>query len=252
MKFIPGLVSITFRELTSREIIRISKESGLHAIEWGGDIHVPAGDTITAQKVRELSEKEGLLIPEYGSYYTISVSKPEEIEGVIACSRTLGTRVVRVWAGDRSLPECSEEEYRKAVTDAVRICDLAPDLSFCLECHNHTLTQEYHDALTFLHDVNRENFGMFWQPNQFRSFEYNKEALKALLPYIKSVHVFSWEGDGQDTVFYPLSYHKNRWQEYLSALENSRETSMPLMLEFMHDGKPESLAETSEELLSWL
>ena len=39
-----GLVSITFRDLEANEIIDLVKKSGLTAIEWGGDVHVPHGD----------------------------------------------------------------------------------------------------------------------------------------------------------------------------------------------------------------
>ena len=33
---IPGLVSITFRPLSPREIVDLVAEAGLKAIEWGG------------------------------------------------------------------------------------------------------------------------------------------------------------------------------------------------------------------------
>ena len=40
-----GLVSISFRKKTPLELIKASKESGLEYIEWGGDVHIPMGNT---------------------------------------------------------------------------------------------------------------------------------------------------------------------------------------------------------------
>jgi hypothetical protein len=39
-----GLVSVTFRQLSAEEIIKLVVCAGLEGIEWGGDIHVPHGD----------------------------------------------------------------------------------------------------------------------------------------------------------------------------------------------------------------
>ena len=47
----PGLVSVSFRPLAGEEIIRLAKETGLAAVEWGGDVHVPAGDTARAKEL---------------------------------------------------------------------------------------------------------------------------------------------------------------------------------------------------------
>ena len=46
-----GLVSVTFRELASREIVALVANAGLDGIEWGGDVHVPHGELSTARQV---------------------------------------------------------------------------------------------------------------------------------------------------------------------------------------------------------
>ena len=38
-----GLVSITFRNKTPREIVALMKRAGLSQVEWGGDVHVKPG-----------------------------------------------------------------------------------------------------------------------------------------------------------------------------------------------------------------
>ena len=66
---LPGLLSITFRSLTWDDIIQQVIAAGLSAIEWGGDIHVRAGDVELAKTVRRRCEESGILISAFGSYY---------------------------------------------------------------------------------------------------------------------------------------------------------------------------------------
>ena len=247
-EFLCGLVSISFRALTPEQIISAVKDSGLQAIEWGSDVHVPAGDTDAAKKVRAMTEAAGLKMPEYGSYHRIGTSAGEKITDTVSSAHILGTPIVRLWAFDRSCRDMTTEQYQTAVNAAIAICKENPDITFCLECHNNTVTEEYHDTLRFLQDVGCENLQMFWQPNQFRDHAYNIEALKALLPYIHSAHVFAWEGTSR----FPLAAHTDRWTDYLNILKTSEKETIALMLEFVHDDKPESLAPTAETLLSWV
>ncbi len=64
--FLPGLVSITFRQLTAAEIIALMTQAGLAAIEWGGDIHVPHGDEAQARAVARMGADAGLHVAAYG------------------------------------------------------------------------------------------------------------------------------------------------------------------------------------------
>jgi len=45
----PGLVTVTFRQLSPEQIANAAKKAGLQVLEWGGDVHVPAGDTMRAR-----------------------------------------------------------------------------------------------------------------------------------------------------------------------------------------------------------
>jgi len=67
---IPGLVSVTFRQLTVEEIGELATECGLQAVEWGGDVHVPPGDFAAARRALDT----GLKVAAYGSYYRAGVS----------------------------------------------------------------------------------------------------------------------------------------------------------------------------------
>ena len=68
---VPGLTSITFRSLNAEQIIELVSQAGLRAIEWGGDLHVPHGDTVVAARVRRQTEEAGLEMPSYGTYYRV-------------------------------------------------------------------------------------------------------------------------------------------------------------------------------------
>jgi sugar phosphate isomerase/epimerase len=245
MGFVTGLVSISFRGLTTDEILGYVREASLDAIEWGGDVHVPAGNIDVAEKVGMKTRASGLLIPEYGSYYRLGVNAEEELDAVVASAKALGTDTVRIWAYNKSSARVSDEEYEAVVASAKRICQKYPEIVFCTECHNYTLTDDCDKHLKLLKDVGMENFKTFWQPNQLKSFAYNQRSAELLAPYTKAVHVFSWEGDRK----LPLIDHRDRWIAYLNAfLPQSRERDMHLMFEFMHDNRAETLAETAKQL----
>ena len=245
MTYHTGLVSISFRKQSVEELICAAKELGITAIEWGSDVHVPAGDTERAAQVKALCENAGIVMPEYGSYYHLGLD-PENFDGVLACARALGTTRIRVWGGKKPSDTLQTADYEALVTDARRICDMAPDMRICLECHKNSVTDEYHTALRFLKDVDRPNLKMFWQPHQYRDLSYNLDALKALLPYVESVHVFSWDRERM----FPLDGMEGDWLQYLKLLKEAGVESY--MLEFMHDHKFESLPQTAKTLKTWL
>lgn len=243
--FHTGLVSISFRGNTAEELIQAAKETGITAIEWGSDVHVPAGDVDCAQKVKALCQEAQIAIPEYGSYYYLAEA-PESFQGVLACAKALGTSRIRIWGGKKSSDTLRTADYAALVEDARRICDLAPDMTLCLECHKGSVTDEYHTALRFLADVDRKNLKMFWQPHQFRDFQYNLDALNALLPYVESAHVFSWNRE----IKFPLADMESDWKQYLAILKKAGVENY--MLEFMHDNALETLQETANTLKKWL
>jgi len=243
MKINIGLVSISFRELTVEKIIEYVKDAGLSSIEWGADVHVPFGDAERAKYTARITKAAGLEIPEYGSYYRLGVSPSCDIEKAVTSARALGTNIIRVWAFNKGSEGVTEEEYNRTVEDAKRICLLYPDIVFCTECHNNTLTDDWKINVKLIKSVDMPNFGAFWQPNQLKSFEYNLESVKNLSGYIKSVHVFAWEGNRR----LPLAEHRDIWLRYLKEL--AKNPSINLMLEFMHDDRVESLGQAAKELI---
>lgn len=241
-----GIVSISFRDRSPEQILIAASEAGLDAVEWGGDVHVPHGDLEAARLVRELSAAFDTEIAEYGSYYAIGKSDPSLFEDILNTARDLGTNVIRVWAHQgKPSDSFDEEEYQACVADAKRICAMASDITVALECHPNTLTDEYHTELKFIRDVGCDNLKTFWQPNQHRPVDYNLDSIRALLPYIVSVHVYSWRRKER----LPLAALESDWLQYIELLSAK---DLNYMLEFMHDGNIETLKETAATLKKWL
>ena len=252
MKFVSGLVSISFRQVKADDLIAECGKCCLKAIEWGSDVHVPSGNIAEAERIRDLTTKAGILMPEYGAYIELGISSEEEMVSTCRSAVALGTSVVRIWAFNRQRNCVSDAEYETVVADAKKMCDLFPALTFCLECHINSLTQDYRDAIQLMKDVDRTNFGMFWQPNQLYSHDYNRRALRMLLPYVYAVHVFSWDMVDGQLRQYPLAEHEDRWRDYLDILKESPRDVLPLMIEFVYDNRLETLKPTADTLNGWI
>ena len=55
-----GLVSISFRSHTPREILEAMRRAGLTCIEWGSDVHAPCRDTAALRAIASLQEEYGI------------------------------------------------------------------------------------------------------------------------------------------------------------------------------------------------
>lgn len=255
-----GLVSISFRKKSPKEIIRATKESGLEYIEWGGDVHAPMGKVKLAREIRRLMHGSGLKSASYGSYfgliYHCDEHFPMPFKYVLKTAKALSAKTIRVWLG---WPFCGckkgcnvflcEKYFNKNVTITKNLCRDAKKygITLSIECHWKTLTDDYHDTLRFLEAVGADNLRLYWQPNHERGFEYNVEALTALRPYISNVHVFNWNEKGEKA---SLSDERGarEWTEYLRILNDENASERICFLEFMPDGEISSLTAEADAL----
>ena len=129
--------------------------------------------------------------------------------------------------------------------DVRAACDMAADkgIKVGLECHLRTVTENYSSANRFMEEAGRDNLYFYWQPNQFLTLEENIASAQALLHRTVAVHVFHWIKDRR----YPLAAGTGHWMKYLSVFKNSN-VDLPLLLEFMHDDRLESLQPTAKTL----
>ena len=243
---IPGLVTVTFRPLGREEICRAAQKAALSRLEWGGDIHVPPMDEEAAADAVLLTRKYGLEADTYGSYYR---STPEEDAGAIAeTARRLGVRNVRIWAGRKGSADVSGEERKSIVDYARALCASVPDgVTVSAEFHQGTLTDRYESAVRLAEEVGAPNFRLYWQPNQFMDDGYNLAAVRAVLPYLSNVHVFTWKGREK----FPLADGERLWRQYIETIASDG-LDHGLFLEFVCDDTVEQLYRDAEVLHGWI
>lgn len=242
--FKTGLVSISFRNTSPGEIIHAAKEAELDGIEWGGDVHVPAGDIKTAVDIREKTVDAGLEVIAYGSYYRAGRSDDylPKFSKVMDSAQALNAPIIRIWAGNKGSADTSEAEFNRMVEETRAIADIAQKSGIILsfECHNNTYTDDYRAASRLVSKIDKKNVTMYWQPNQLKSDEYNIAAANALSDITTNVHTFYWIGNQR----YPLNKGVEIWSRYIDCFKNAA-YPMCFLLEFMHDNSIESLKDTA-------
>lgn len=157
-----SLTSVTFRQKTPEQVVYLAKQAQLDAIEWGGDIHVPAGDKAAAEHALRLCRDNGIEISAYGSYFYAGVHG--NFREVLETAQRLQCPVIRVWAGRTGSLEITAQQ-RRIYTDALReAVDMARQVgcTVATEYHSHTLTDTLASAKELLGDV--PGLKTFWQP----------------------------------------------------------------------------------------
>lgn len=237
-----GLVSVSFRPLSPREVIDCAARAGLKHIEWGSDVHAPCSDRERLWKIAEMQREYGVNCCSYGTYFRLGVTSAGELERYIDAAEIIGTDILRVWCGDKGSEEYTSAEREHLLGDCIRAAETAQrhGVTLCLECHNNTYTDRKESALELMHSINAPSLRMYWQPNQFRTTEENIAYARALTEYTEHLHVFNWHGEGK----YPLHEGIGEWLKYLEEFSGDR----MLLLEFMPDDRPESLSSEADAL----
>ena len=241
-RWIPGLVSVSFRKKTPEEILTAMVKAELFAVEWGSDVHAPPSDDAALKRIAALQKEAGVRCCSYGTYFRLGVTPTAELPAYIRAAAVLGTDVLRLWCGDRDPGEYAPRE-REALFDACRkAAEIAEKsgVTLCLECHNKTYTATRAGAEEVMEAVSSPAFGMYWQPNQYRSETENLAYAAALAPRIRHVHVFQWAGKER----FPLKAGIDVWKRYLTALGGRHH----LLLEFMPDDEIGSLRREADAL----
>lgn len=239
MSFKLGLCSISFRKNTPEEILAAMKTAGLTVIEWGSDVHCPPEK---AEEIAALQKQFGIECSSYGTYFKIGVTPTEELEKHIVAAKTLGTNVLRLWCGDKNSEDYAESEKAELFGACKAAAEIAKaeEVTLCMECHNNTYTNRKESALELMETVNSPKFKMYWQPNQLRSVDENLDYAKLLAPHTKNIHVFNWKASEK----YPLNEAQGVWRQYLANFKGNH----ALLLEFMPDGRIETLKTEAEAL----
>jgi hypothetical protein len=246
-----GLVSVTFRELSPQTLVAMVERAGLHGIEWGGDVHVPHGDLRRANDIGEITRDAGLVVTSYGSYYRLAHSEDEGLSfhEVLKTAQALQADLIRVWAGTLGSDQADPAHRVNIVRDARRIALMARQegLRIAFEYHANSLTDTNESALQLIDEIGMDDVQLYWQPPIGSDFQQNCSELTALLPCLANLHIFAWQGVGEDRQRLPLSEHRDRWTAYLKlVMQTGREHDA--LLEFVPGDAPDQFARDAETL----
>ncbi|MFH1614047.1 MAG: TIM barrel protein [Planctomycetota bacterium] len=248
---IPGLVSITFRQLSPEEIVDMVGTAGLNAIEWGGDVHVPHGNLARAQRIRKITERAGLRVASYGSYYRVGHEEDLAFTDVLETASVLHAPSIRVWAGKKNRSEADAEYVDLLISETRRIAELAADkgITVAYEFHRGTLTETNSSARQLLETVAHDNIKSLWQPPIAATKEYCLEGLDAVSPWLTDIHVFHWAEDPD--IRLSLEEGKAVWPCYLEKIASTGRDHF-LMIEFVRKDEPDNFLKDAKTLKTWL
>ena len=229
-----GMTSVTFREKTIEEVAALAAKARLSEIEWGGDRHVLPGDTDAVRRANEAMAKYGLVCPSYGSYYRFGDNDAAAFETICATAKDLGASTVRTWLGRRGSAVMPIEMRESILAEVRMLSDIAAKYgqTLAFEFHGKTLNDTGASSIAFLSECGKENVKTYWQP---LSFSENEKNLSMVLPYLVSVHVFTWDDEYQR---YPLEDGAEKWRGYLDILKKAG-ISTHLIMEFVKDDSEE-------------
>ena len=223
-----GLCSITFRQHDVPRIVELTRRAGLDAIEWGGDVHVPPGDTTAAETAKNLTIAAGLEVSSYGSYYQIIDAQggEQDFAPVLESALALGTNTIRIWPGTKPSDVMPADERRRLIARLRGDLDRAAGhgIRLALEFHVSSLCDSNAAALAFLQEVDHPHLYTFWQPIYWLAdVPYRRAGLEALAGRTLNVHVFHWRFHpnrgtwGQNVEQFPLSEGEEEWRQYFSV-----------------------------------
>ena len=251
----PGLVTVTFRQLSAEQIVEVAAAAGLKVLEWGGDVHVPAGDVHRAREVAAATREAGLETVCYGSYYRVG----HEVEGgqapfsaVAETAAALGAPCIRVWAGNHGSPEADEAYFLRVCSDAVRVADMAArnGLRVAFEFHEGTLNDTPGAARKLLSALPHPNLFSLWQPLLSLDRDDQDLSLRVILPRLAHVHVYQWVA-GHPVDRRPLGEGFVVWQNRFTEMRLANLVPDAL-LEFVRGDDPKLLREDAKVLADLL
>lgn len=257
-----GLCSIAFRQLNPQQVVDLVKRSGLDAIEWGGDIHVPSGEPALAEQVSVLTHDAGLAVAAYGSYYRVldEDGRPIPFEPVLESALALQTDTIRIWAGDRSSGIAGAEYTARMLGALNGVLEQAQahNMKIGLEFHADTLNDSNEAANRLLQAVEHPNLYTYWQPVYWLTDRaYRMDGLRRMRERILNLHVFQWNfspkagawGDATDRR--PLEEGAAEWLSYLREPLNDAVDHYAL-IEFVRDDDPDQFLADAAVLKEWL
>ena len=259
MSISPGLCSITFRSLTTDEVLQAALRAGVEGIEWGADAHVAVGGGPAVDALRARCRDAGIEIVSYGSY--LGFGPPEEdetgtIDAVLDSAEALGAPMVRIWT-ELGVSPTSPADDRHRVTDrTAQFADAIAALGLiaALEFHPYTLTETAVSANELLTTLARPNLRTHWQPDPALPIDAALSELGQVTQHLAHVHTFFWGASGIDDR-HALADGADLWPPAFE-LADREGASLPgrrfALCEYVRDDDPDQLVVDVDVLREWL
>lgn len=244
-----GLCSVTFRQLTAEEIVDAAARAQLDVIEWGGDIHVPPGDTARAAEIARVTADAGLAVCSYGSYFRAGAG--EDLAPILDSAEALGADRIRIWAGSLGSADASAQDWGRTVDriqDAVAAAS-ARRIALALEFHSGTLADTAPTTLRLLADVDSSALTTYWQPTVAAPDDVALDEYTALSARVSAAHVFSWWPAKERL---SLRARDGLWRRFFEAAAAADRPPRDALLEFIPGADPDLLAAEAVTLRSYL
>lgn len=235
-----GLCSVTLRDTSIQDVVKVASAAGLSGIEWGGDVHCPPGDRHSALRARRLTEEAGLTVASYGSYLDSAKDDMREAKAVIKTAVALGAPRIRIWAGHGA--ELGDDSGMQIAIQNVRMMAeraAGEGVSLAFEFHEGTWTGSAQLALELLDRCELDSLGVYWQPYSVppRPDHESLKELKALGNRVRGLHVFAYDRGQQIS----LAAGRPLWIEAFKVVQAMETPSMDALLEFVPGGNVEAV-----------
>ncbi len=244
---LPGLCSVTFRQLDADEVIREAAAAGVCGIEWGGDVHARPGDLVGARAIAARCADAGVAVPSYGSYLRLDDDEPVgDAEAALDTAEALGAANIRVWAGRKGPGEATPGGAKRIAARLRSLAEAAAarGRTVSVEYHRGTLTETAVSAVQLLRIAEHPNLFCYWQPVPERTEDQWLTELRVLQPALSHLHVFHWL-PGNDRR--PLVEGKAYWRRMLAAFTPSPRWRSPAFA-FLEFVAGDSVGQFTEDL----
>lgn len=261
---LPGLCSVTFRELEPEAIIDLAAEAGIVGIEWGADVHIEPARDDRARDVAARCSDAGVSCASYGTYLGARRPIVDRDEVLAACTtaQALGAPNLRIWTpvrrGVRSQSaEITAAERAEIAAGVALAASTAADfgLTIGVEYHAWTLTETTATATELIDAVDAPNLYLYWQPLYWHrpaDTRFQIDEAMATLPHLSHLHVYWWEDESRRV---DLAAGADVWEPVISAAGQAKgRWAAPryAFMEFVADDDPVQFRRDAATLLGWL
>ena len=93
------------------------------------------GSFNTDEEIAKLQEESGIFCSSYGTYFRLGVTPTEEFPAYIQAAKILGTNILRLWCGNKSPQNYTEEEKEAIYAQGREVAKMAEEAGviLCME-----------------------------------------------------------------------------------------------------------------------